>query len=1726
MDNLPDFDIQPCKQYYIKLKTVTIQSNGNKIESYFTDVFTTKTLCIPIDERKALLDFYDDGSDHNPGAECGWTGVACDKIGSAGVLNHVSKIELLSKNLTGNISLSSIAVFKDYLTTLNLNENNLTGSIPEAIGDFTKLQYLSLKGNGLTGDIPSKLWTLSALKEIDLSGNGLTGKLPEGLKLSNLQKLNLSDNDIDCSIPAWNSGNFPALLDLRLSNNKLEGALPSSIWSLPLIPLTHLYVNGNMLCGEVDSGITGCSNLEEIDFRWNALYSTNDAVDSFLNSKQIETSNWEATQTLAPQNFRVPVPASQTWIALAWKEVAFGDGYEIQYSKNSDRDYLPVPAIIIDGRIWTDYTLKELLPGTTYYIRIRSFTNGHADKVYSEWAKVGINQLFWLEAKTDTAPPPQIGTDGVSPKNGPASIAGKAVTITGANFLKDATVTFDGKSSTTTPIVSSDGMKITCTAPAYKDVNISDPVCVPVTVINPDDDKKSTTWNCYTYDPRPFVSSVVPNHGDQKSGTQVVISGDNFDADKTYLTVKFGDLTVPSNNLISSGKTSIICITPSYFSPVQVDVTVTNKDGQWGMDDKAYKYDTSIPVPTIDKLSDNYGPSTGGENITITGTNFQTGVKVGFGGTDALNVFLSGTQIITCNTPPHTPGTVNVRVTNPDGQLAENTDGYTFAQPPMPKYISPNNGLESTATDVTITGDYFDAGAKVKFGNADAGNVIFVSSSSITCKTPEISASEAGQDGQVDVTVINSDGQHGVLERVYQFKPAIPIITGIDPNQGPTCGGTIVTIGGVQFVKGATVTFGGQTSPSCSFVSEKEISCESPKYETETSVDVKVTNPNGKPSVLSKCYAYKNCTFEINPKQGPVSGGTKVTIKRKDESVNFIKGATATFGESTPVKTEFVSNEEITCIVPERKIDGEYTAGYADVKIKNPDQPVMLCQNAYNYMGILSSEREALLEFYNKTGGENWKDKLGWLGSVGTECDWKGITCDNGNNHVTKIVLDDNRLEGTVPESIGNLTSLEVISLRSNRLTGDIPITLRYTKLAETRTDHLSDFSANQCLSAKNDDDLLFFNRKQVYLDEKQTDSDWKKTQICYRPIQRIKVDPANTMLNEGEEKTFTIKLDNTAPDYKEPTAAAEIKIGLSTTNIRECSISHDTVTLKKENWTTGISVTVTAENDGIVDGTQSCTVLTSQTTCTEDGNYDKLDPEDVTVIVYDNPGLKIYSVSPSLGVTGSPLPVKVIGTGFEKGATTVSMYKDGTDSEISVSPVTVTDGTSMSLTLPAQSVVGQYTQYTLKVTVGDKTDILVGAVSFGDATEVSRQKRRKAIIVAGGGPYYGNSLWNATMRCTQKAYNSLISQGYKEDSIYYLSMIAIDADGDKISDVDEYADRENLEYAIKTWALQGEYPADELLIYMTDHGGDKYFTLNSSANSKEDLSVRELRGWLDEFQKNTNRKVIVIYDACKSGSFLSELRPSESSVKDRYVIASASENESAWFLDEGEFSFSSHFWNDVSRNGKLYHAFIYAKEMMWIDQNSVIDINSDGSKDILSLNANGTVTGDFTIGRGRAAGSDSPEIGICNSELEKKTLMVGEGVKLCAEVISKKHNISIMQAKIIPPPDETKDPVTVLDTVKLSPNEEKTEFIKEGYKFAKPGSYKASIYAVDEEGYYSMSKLVSFTVVFSLRDAVNALRVVAGLEVQNLPPKMVSNQTIGLGDAIFILRKIVELDD
>lgn len=190
-------------------------------------------------------------------------------------------------------------------------------------------------------------------------------------------------------------------------------------------------------------------------------------------------------------------------------------------------------------------------------------------------------------------------------------------------------------------------------------------------------------------------------------------------------------------------------------------------------------------------------------------------------------------------------------IVSPTGIFTNNlaVNGTITAGDPAPQIISlsPATGSSGGGMSVTITGSSFVNGATVTFGTTPAESVTFNSSTSLTVVTPTSAA------GAVTVTVTNPDGQIATSTFTFVSIPA-PAVTGISPTNGPTAGGTVVTITGSNFVSGDTVTLGSAPMTAI-FNSSTSLSITTSPHAAGT-VSVTVTDVHNQFSTLANAFTF------------------------------------------------------------------------------------------------------------------------------------------------------------------------------------------------------------------------------------------------------------------------------------------------------------------------------------------------------------------------------------------------------------------------------------------------------------------------------------------------------------------------------------------------------------------------------------------------------------------------------------------------------------------------------------------------------------------------------------------------------------------------------------------------------------------------------------------------------------------------------------------------------
>lgn len=343
-----------------------------------------------------------------------------------------------------------------------------------------------------------------------------------------------------------------------------------------------------------------------------------------------------------------------------------------------------------------------------------------------------------------------------------------------------------------------------------------------------------------------------------------------------------------------------------------------------------------------------------------------------------------------------------------------------------------------------------------------------------------------------------------------------------------------------------------------------------------------------------------------------------------------------------------------------------------------------------------------------------------------------------------------------------------------------------------------------------------------------------------------------------------------------------------------------------------------------------------------------------------------------------------------------------------------------------------------------------------------------KAIVVTGGGPYPGNALWDATQVNANFAFRTLVAQGFEKDTIQYLSAdINLDLDQNGLFD-DVDADATNAAFES---ALTGDFAADadNLLIYMVDHGGEDTFRMSGS----EVLRSETLDSWISTWQAgHPGGEVTIVYDACESGSFMDEL-----SGLDRLVITSSSPGESAYFVSGGTMSFSNLFWTQVFNGEDVGEAFSIARDgtvNSFPTQNALLDANGNG---VTNETADFQLAAGSIIGRGTLSGLDRPVLGVVSAP---PVIGSGSTAEITVSNVFDSNGIARVWVVVRPPgfqPGSSDNPIAELPILEMEPVDDVGTYGVTSSIFTSAGTYDIAVFAEDNDGNVGVPQLAAITV-------------------------------------------------
>jgi len=544
-------------------------------------------------------------------------------------------------------------------------------------------------------------------------------------------------------------------------------------------------------------------------------------------------------------------------------------------------------------------------------------TSGNGPNVYGETEDYLVN-IVAADAPTVSS---------VAPLNGPAADSSNtySITITGTGFQTGAVVNMDGTIVSNVTVVNN--TTITATAPNLVAGSHS------IQVQNSDGQNGSKS-SAYTAWAAPIISSLSATNGPVSNS--ITITGTNF---------YDGSFTAYGNNCTRTSmptSTSMVCTTPT--SPGSVNISVTTPTATTA----TYTY-TGWAAPTISSVSPDNGKPSGGETLTITGTNFYDGAAtagVTIGGTNCNRSTPFNSTTFTCIAPVKTASAYTLTLTTSSGSASTT---YTYYAAPTITSVIPPNGKSSTVTQITVTGTNIyeyapaDGYTYVTIGSNACTRVSVTEPTTFVCNTPSRAA------GSYTLTLGTPSGN---ATSTYTYYDA-PTITGVLPWAGTTAGGNSITISGTNLytntITPTTVTVGGSSCNITNVTAPSSITCTTPTSITGGAKNIVITTASGTVTSLGAFTYFASPTVSsISPSAGPLTGTQVVTLTGSNYYYDGVSDPSITIGGTGCTGITILTNSSLTCT---RQAG---TAGAKNVVYTNQSGEAGTLTSGYSYYDVPS----------------------------------------------------------------------------------------------------------------------------------------------------------------------------------------------------------------------------------------------------------------------------------------------------------------------------------------------------------------------------------------------------------------------------------------------------------------------------------------------------------------------------------------------------------------------------------------------------------------------------------------------------------------------------------------------------------------------------------------------------------------------------------------------------
>ncbi|CAL0303723.1 unnamed protein product [Lupinus luteus] len=215
------------------------------------------------------------------------------------------------------------------LETLILRSCNITGALPEHLGNLISLQRLDLSYNKLSGPIPSSFGGLQNMNMLYLAGNNLTGSLPQWIAKPDFVDLSYNNFNIGSLEQQTCQQGSANLFSSSSNGNSLGNVSCLANVQCPKTLYYSLYINcgGKLITSngsksyDDDSSDMGAATFRQTGTNWAVMTSGH-----FLDSGRSDYYKWSNTTKLAMDNAELYMDARVSPNSLTYYGFCMGNG--------------------------------------------------------------------------------------------------------------------------------------------------------------------------------------------------------------------------------------------------------------------------------------------------------------------------------------------------------------------------------------------------------------------------------------------------------------------------------------------------------------------------------------------------------------------------------------------------------------------------------------------------------------------------------------------------------------------------------------------------------------------------------------------------------------------------------------------------------------------------------------------------------------------------------------------------------------------------------------------------------------------------------------------------------------------------------------------------------------------------------------------------------------------------------------------------------------------------------------------------------------------------------------------------------------------------------------------------------------------------------------------------------------------------------------------------------